>query len=90
MSPKVRVGHSRILEQRDRHALIVSAVGCAPGGNMKMTMKKLTQAMAIIPEAMDHLPSENGPGLNVLRPVVTRRTIGVIYEMYSAITDDLP
>lgn len=57
---------------------------------MKMTMKKLTQAMAIIPEAMDHLPSENGPGLNVLRPVVTRRTIGVIYEMYSAITDDLP
>ena len=57
---------------------------------MKMTMKKLTQAMAIVPEAMDHLPSENGPGLNVLRPVVTRRTIGVMYEMYSAITDDLP
>ena len=57
---------------------------------MKITMKKLTQAMAIIPEAMDHRPSENGPGLNVFRPVVTLRTIGVMYEMYSAITDDLP
>ncbi len=56
---------------------------------MNRTMKKLTQAMAIVPEAIDHLPSENGPGLNVFRPDVTRKTIGVMYDIYSAMTDAL-
>ena len=65
---------------------MVSAVGCAPEGKTKRIMTKIVHAMAIIPIGLYHIPKENGPGSNVCRPEVSRRKIGVTYEMYRAMT----
>ena len=57
--------------------LIVDAVGFTVDGKMKRTVRKHVQATATMLIGVDHFPSENGPGWNVFRPVVSRRTIGV-------------
>ena len=74
------------MKPTDKRSLMVSAVGCTPEGKTKRTMTKIVHAMAIIPIGLYHLPKENGPGSKVCRPEVSRRKIGVTYEMLRAMT----
>lgn len=57
--------------------LIEAAAGFDSGGNNKRIVMKQTQATAMIPRGMYHLPRVKGPGTSLFLPEVMRKNIGV-------------
>lgn len=68
---------------------MLAAVGSAPPGKTKITQMNKTQAVAIVPIGVAHLPRLKGPGTNCFFPEVMRKAMGIAYDVYSPVTDAL-
>ena len=100
MNKRPRVGESRavdvpneLLSQHTACALLQRQVSKHALDHVhthpQRTHQLFPEPTATTPIGKYHLPSVNGPGTSFSRPEVIRRKMGVTYEMYSAITDDL-
>ncbi len=56
---------------------------------MRSTQMNDTHATATMPMGKYHFPRLKGPGTNLSRPDVMRKSIGAAYETYKPITADL-